>query len=1443
MRRLLVPIMLLSLGGMATARRQTTPAGPPTNLEQPFAAGWMLADSNGDRIADVVRGHVIVPADPSAADNAAAADLAARIAYGSTGLTLPLVVTRSDVPEPAGEPRVWIGEAAVPRTAMADLKPLAALLGAGEGGVFAAAAGDIAVIGRDDEGLLAAAEAYASRAPYQWKVPGDELTAIALTVNRALAAHHVEERAVLAGLTYTKDDHGIHRAMLRVGRAPGSAAPATAQAARGVSAAALRAAVRDLRLDAVSALVLVPPAGRPVTIENHTRPTAVPAPPAGGGGDRHRLDLATLYTIKGLFGGSAKMPVPASLDGHLYVPAGAVGVAMANLAARLGLETTGITIPLASPAADEAADKVSAQAVVAGDTPLASQLRQALRAQVPDSNAALQPGEGRIRVVDDALGEQAKNKDAPTRRDAVLVDGDARGATAALELLSAHFPNLWNVGKPHIALAEVAHDLHRFFSLRSGAGQASVALYHLDRWMDRIAPTGRPAPRVSDVEADVFVDKAYPGLDRFVEQQIERRLHVEHAEVKAGSLHAGMHCCADDPPLHYQGPGYPFQQSAPTFQQDIRIPWEGTRLLDAVEGAVARRLRRDVPIELEARVSEGPAERRKLAGQLEAILEKAGATPGQTRVHVLSAYKQGYSWLMDEIVPELQGRPVARLQIQFAPNVDAKQMSSINSRMRWVQELYPVDEMLAKALNVPLDRIDISEMAPAAKGETDPTYIVRALADDGRELLRRDFTETVAEAPYSHAYPRYDYVQVETGWVKLIAGPQVMLNERIETDPEVFWTEYQKTTLPRVFDFVMSQAHGRPRAEYQPFFDTLRLDIHMSEPDYAIGLDSERISMLEALQEDTFYSTENFFYMIGDIEMGEHWDYPGRIIPVVHASEDGRDGHVHIEFYGKPAANPVVRLRWTDAEGRRHQEERDLPALRAELNPRLVEARVSADRPGVESLTWSLPVDFDRDAYPEWLHVAARDSVEHTIVSAEQAQGQIRWIEQLHRAGLYRDDLAYPNLRGLRLEFVLPPDRRDPTKTPPRRITGSWPVSAPATPRPQIADFLKPQAPGRPVVQWENPIGPDENAEILARLATHPEVEPYWMGRSYLGINIWAADVMLPTPSTLRSWAKETTLKAAAIYSGRQHANEVSSTSHIDRLGELLATDPSVRRALDQVNVVLHPITNPDGAQLSVDLFRLTPDNLLHPGYHGALTADVSSGQWESDPLYPESRTRRQLWEAWLPDTFLNPHGYPSHEWVQPFSGYTGWVISRMGAHNGREWWLPRGWFTSLNYLRDPAYPYSEQFTYDLRNRIAEAIANVPDLMPLETRMNERYERWGQRWDPDHMMQPIVGGVRIYMALKGQPPSPTQSAFLRRFPDVTYDDGYTEAPDETAYGPYMKLMASAGLAFDMVHLRYLSEGRLRIHQDEKAVAGGVQWSVARERPILPSSEPPVPEPK
>ena len=67
-------------------------------------------------------------------------------------------------------------------------------------------------------------------------------------------------------------------------------------------------------------------------------------------------------------------------------------------------------------------------------------------------------------------------------------------------------------------------------------------------------------------------------------------------------------------------------------------------------------------------------------------------------------------------------------------------------------------------------------------------------------------------------------------------------------------------------------------------------------------------------------------------------------------------------------------------------------------------------------------------------------------------------------------------------------------------------------------------------------------------------------------------------------------------------------------------------------------------------------------------------------------------------------------------------------------------------------------------------------------------------------------------------------------PRVTIWSGTTEAPDETAYGDWMKLVASAGLAWDKALLEYLLEGDHEIERTENEFAGGVSFKIHRPRP-------------
>ena len=1423
-------LFFLSAAAYGAVNSPQAPLEPSSFLEDPFQVGGMLQDTNGDKIADAVCGYILVPLTATEAENAAAANLAARIGYETTALTLPIVVdtpsttAQADCQNPKN---IWIGES-LPSLERAKLAPLLQDLLLGEGGIYEVTGG-LTIQARDDVGLLAAANALAARAPYIWTVPGAKINTLNSTLNAAFQKATLNAHAELKGITYLNRTAGIRLAIFSITGSTDLAAinkaltpeePGTAVQLRGVQEAHLE--VGETRL----------------TFAGIPQPPSLGLPSAPEASDEvtRSLDLGQLYSIKGLLNGNPKKPIPSAVTARLYVTKGHSGMAMANLAARIGLETTGITLPLAEPASGISPAQVTASAVVVGDSALSQRLadivsapgnadlKTVVRGQYLHSPgsaefAAIAPHEGEIRVVNNAFG----------KKDALLIRGDDEGAAAAINYAAGHLPSFWEPSKRYATVEEVRDDIRHFFTQRSGVGQTSASLYHLDRWLDELTASGKDKHLYS-LTAEVYADESDPRLSDFVRKHIASRLHVDHLDVHTGSLHAGLKCCASEPPLHRDSDVIPFEQGKAAITEDLVIPWEGTRLLEAVRKA-STGITTGGDVEVEARVSESPEERARLTQQVATIFQNKGVAPERLHVKVLSAYKQGYSWLLDGVAPELAGKSIDHIRIEFAPYRDPSKLSSMWSTSRWVQELYPADEMLATKLGIPLEKIIFAKMENAAG----PTYRMHAFGADGQELLQQSFTVKLAERSYSKEFASYDHVNVETGWLRVASANAIQVDERIETDPEYFWEHYQTETLPSIYKYILTQNDGKPKVEYQPLFDTLRISFHMSEPDYKIGLDQERISSLEALQEDTLFSTQNFFYMLGNLESTGTMDYLGRVIPVAYPSVEGQDGHVRIEFFAKDAGHPMVRLAWKEhADSPEQERKRDLPVLRAG-SVRLVAARVLAGSDGVESLTWRVPVDAREDKFEQWKKLVPEDQLEHTAMFAQQAEGQLDWLSKLHASGLYKDEFAYSHLRQMAFEFELPLGFHPPDQTKHEVVAANIEIAPPSHLRPQITDITPaPLDAQQRFVQWDKPIGPAESEHLLARLATYPGVNVYWMGRTYLGKNIWAADILLPTPSVLRSMAKETTYKAAIIYSARQHANEVSSTSHVFRLAEQLVTDPATRASLNKVNVVLHPITNVDGAQLAMDLAKITPDNMLHPGYHASLTADVVTDQWVKDPLYPESRTRRQLWETWLPDAFLNPHGYPSHEWVQPFSEYAAWVITRTEAESGRSWWIPRGWFTSLNYLKDADHPESETVTLALRDYIVDKVSKAPGVLAMNAKMNARYFRYGQQWDSRDFQQPIYKGVRIYMAQVGSTPDPESPSFLGRFPDVTYDDGYTEAPDETAYGDWLKLVASAGLAYDHAHLQYLSDAKSNIKRTQKEFYDGVSWKVDRKRPMLPA---------
>ena len=765
----------------------------------------------------------------------------------------------------------------------------------------------------------------------------------------------------------------------------------------------------------------------------------------------------------------------------------------------------------------------------------------------------------------------------------------------------------------------------------------------------------------------------------------------------------------------------PFRSPVPelVFEDSIELPWEVDRARKLVKESLLPVIRHGDSVELELRLSEPFEIRQSLATEIRELLRGSAAIEASS-IRVLSAHKQGFCWIDEELKPLL--KTAVRVRICFRELDCARE--SVDSPDRWLHELYPIDEVLARDLGMQLDFITFERVAASA------THVYEVIAEDagGNVVLHKHFDPRSEGRPLFDLFPAYAHARIATGWMRAAVNGATIIDERIRTDYELFWDVYQARVLPRIRDYVVRLHGGRPNPESAPHFDELTVEVQLSEPDFRVGIDEERISTLEALHEDIYFETLLFFDVLGIETFGKPLKYPGRIVPRILQSRAGA-GRARVRLTGYTVPFPT-----------------DRPF--ADKDPSVISITLQAGRRGVTSVEI---------------------------------------------------------LAGTRFSWLLSETQKDQTITA-RRPDGP---------------------PDVPIVQWNEPIGPEECERVLEELASFPEVRPFLAGKSWLGRRIWAMDVVAPIEGEYFSLAKASATKPCLFITGRQHANEVSSTSHLLRLAELLATDPACRKLLDRVNFVIQPITNPDGAALVDELHKLTPEFMLHAGYLGALGVDVTEEQWSDVPRYPEARVRADLWRMWQPDVVLNPHGYPSHEWVQLFAGYTAWVRSRRLL--ARDWWIPRGWFMPrFDYIDDERFPHHRHAALMLREKISEAIRRSFG------RTNERmYKRYAKYLRCEVVLH---DGVWIQSPNTGCKVDTDSFGFMTRHPEITFFEGLSEAPDEVASGEWLRVLAAAGLEFSLVHAQFLADLPESVIRTRRAEGGTITLCIERNRlPLHPQA--------
>ena len=82
---------------------------------------------------------------------------------------------------------------------------------------------------------------------------------------------------------------------------------------------------------------------------------------------------------------------------------------------------------------------------------------------------------------------------------------------------------------------------------------------------------------------------------------------------------------------------------------------------------------------------------------------------------------------------------------------------------------------------------------------------------------------------------------------------------------------------------------------------------------------------------------------------------------------------------------------------------------------------------------------------------------------------------------------------------------------------------------------------------------------------------------------------------------------------------------------------------------------------------------------------------------------------------------------------------------------------------------------------------------------------------------------------------------MNAWPQVTFFSGGTEAPDETAQGEWLNLVAKAGFSYLMANVRYLRDGQYTVQRiEEDATRDSVSLTTLRIRPVMPGKTPESP---
>ncbi|KXG85121.1 M14 family metallopeptidase [Agrobacterium bohemicum] len=219
---------------------------------------------------------------------------------------------------------------------------------------------------------------------------------------------------------------------------------------------------------------------------------------------------------------------------------------------------------------------------------------------------------------------------------------------------------------------------------------------------------------------------------------------------------------------------------------------------------------------------------------------------------------------------------------------------------------------------------------------------------------------------------------------------------------------------------------------------------------------------------------------------------------------------------------------------------------------------------------------------------------------------------------------------------------------------------------------------------------------------------------------------------------------AAVMISGGQHPNETTGIVGALRAARAL-------QAKTGAHFTISPLENPDGYAIHQRLRIDNPRHMHHAARYTALGDDLEYRTVENSGAHlNEKAIRFDAQELSGATLHVNLHGYPSHEWTRPLSGYV--------PRNFAMWTLPKGFFLVVRHHAG----WAEQ-AETLLDKVTRHLGSIPGLLDYNDRQIALYE--------------IHAGETGFRLINGFPC--LSSIDDRHTVPMTL---ITEYPDETIYG-------------------------------------------------------------